>query len=430
MRVVIATIAENAHLQGMVPVGWALRTAGHEVRVVSQPRLVDAVAGSGLTAVPVGRDRDLWRVMNTYRVLDGLRERAPLFGRADRPAEEITWEYVRDGYRRVVPWWWRMVNDSMMDDLVAYCREWRPDLVIWGPVTFAGAVAAKVAGAAHARLVWGADKFALMRGHFLRLRDEQPPEEREDALAGWLGGRLARFGERFSEDLACGQFTIDCVPGSLRPGAGAGLTRVPMRYVPYNGRSVLPGWLRTPPERPRVALTMGISAASRQDEHMGTGQALLDALAGLDVEVVATLSARQQAELARVPDNARLVDYAPLHALAPTCSAAVHHGGWGTLATLTACGVPQLMLPNLLDQPLLTRAVARQGAGLALSEEETTAANVRAGLERLLADPSFAEAARRLRAEVLAMPSPNQVVLELERLTEEHRSRLTAGARR
>ncbi|WP_101788004.1 activator-dependent family glycosyltransferase [Nonomuraea indica] len=430
MRVVVATIAENAHLQGMVPVGWALRTAGHEVRVASQPRLADAVAGSGLTAVPVGRDHDLWRVMNAYQVVDGLGERAPLFGRAGRPAEEITWEYVRDGYRQVVPWWWRMVNDPMIDDLVAYCREWRPDLVIWGPVTFAGAVAAKVTGAAHARLVWGADKFALMRGHFLRLRDEQPPETREDPLAEWLGGRLARYGERFSEDLACGQLTVDCVPGSLRPGFGADVPRVPMRYVPYNGRSVVPDWLRRPPERPRVALTMGISAASRQDERMGTGQALLDALSGLDVEVVATLSAKQQAELTRVPADVRLVGYAPLHALAPTCAAVVHHGGWGTLATLTACGVPQLMLPNPLDQPLLARAVARQGAGLALAEGETTAAHVRAGLERLLAGPSFAEAARRLRAEALAMPSPNEVVPELERLTEERRSRTPAGAPR
>ena len=46
---------------------------------------------------------------------------------------------------------------------------------------------------------------------------------------------------------------------------------------------------------------------------------------------------------------------------------------------------------------------------------------VREHLLRLLGEPSFAEAAGRLRAEIEAMPTPNELVGELERLTAEHR---------
>lgn len=39
MRVLLTAFAQDAHLNGVVPLAWALRTAGHEVRVAaSRPR--------------------------------------------------------------------------------------------------------------------------------------------------------------------------------------------------------------------------------------------------------------------------------------------------------------------------------------------------------------------------------------------------------
>ena len=37
-----------------------LRTAGHEVRFACQPKFASVVTQAGLTAVPAGRDGDLW----------------------------------------------------------------------------------------------------------------------------------------------------------------------------------------------------------------------------------------------------------------------------------------------------------------------------------------------------------------------------------
>ena len=181
----------------------------------------------------------------------------------------------------------------MIGDLTSFCVEWKPDLVLWEPITYAGAVAATVSGAVHARVMWSVDVFARMRGHFLRLQGEQPPGEREDVLGRWLGARVGRYGGEFSEVLTTGYFTVDSVPDSLRLGSGLGfdlgLDYVPMRYVPYNGRSVVPGWLREPVGRPRVALTLGTSAIDRFDGYGVSVGDVLEALSDVDVEVVATL---------------------------------------------------------------------------------------------------------------------------------------------
>ncbi|WP_188193702.1 activator-dependent family glycosyltransferase [Nonomuraea sp. SYSU D8015] len=415
MRILIATQAERSHFFSLVTLAWALRTAGHEVRVASQPELTDAVADTGLTSVPVGHDHKFRHVMK--RVADA---EWPRFDMTVERTGDVLWEYLRDGYRRVVPWWWKVVNEPMIADLVAYCRQWRPDLVLWEPTTFAGAVAARACGAAHARLLWSLDLFARMRGLLLESMAAQPATEREDVLADWLGGHMARYGGQFSEDLTTGHFSIDYLPASMR--LEVGVRQVPMRYVPYNGPAVVPQWLRTPPERPRVALTLGNSWATRLGRYAVPVPDILDALEGLDVEVVATLSAKQQAELPRVPDNARIVDYAPLHALAPTCQVVINQGGPGTVFTTAHYGVPQLILHyNWFDEPLLAKGITALGAGLAVPDTKVTADGVRERVARLLADSSFAAGAGRLREELAAMPSPNEIVPELERLTAEFR---------
>lgn len=66
------------------------------------------------------------------------------------------------------------------------------------------------------------------------------------------------------------------------------------------------------------------------------------------------------------------------------------------------------------------------GAGLCIDPEDLTPQGLRAALVRVLEEPSFRAGADRLRREVVATPSPADIVPVLERLTAEHRSRGTA----
>ncbi len=414
MRVLFATQAERTHFLGLVPLAWALRAAGHEVRVASQPHLESVAAGAGLPFTAVGRDHHFARISR-----DGRADRHLDFDMAEDRDEVLTWDHLLQGYRGVVTWWWRTVNDPMFDDLVALCRQWRPDLVVWEPSTYAAPVAARACGAAHVRHLWSVDLFSRVRRTFLARMGEQPASRREDPLAEWLGARAARYGVDFSESLVHGQATVEQVPAPLRVDTPPHLEYLPVRYVPYNGRAVVPDWLRTPPDRPRIGLSLGTTAALRLGGYTVDVATLLEGLADLDVEVVATLPAREREKLGAVPGNARLVEYVPLHALAPTCAAMVTHGGPGTVLTGLAHGVPQLLSPNarMFDIPVLAGLVEGAGAGRVVDPDRLDAATVTEGVRALLEDPRHAKAAHALREWMDAMPAPADLARTLTRLT-------------
>ncbi|MFE1878081.1 activator-dependent family glycosyltransferase, partial [Streptomyces sp. NPDC059496] len=398
-------------------------TAGHEVRFASQPKFTPTITQAGLTAVPVGRDRDLWQLLARDPAWLGDLRRGGMptpYDATTSPADEVSWEYLSEGYARQVKRWHMVSNAPMAAPLAEFARSWRPDLVIWDPLTYAGPIAAKACGAAHARLIFGTDMYGVTRDHFLRLAAERDPGDRADPMRDWLDWNARQYGAGFDESMITGQFTIDLVPECLQQRAD--LTYVPLRHVPYGGPAAVPGWLGKQPDRPRVALTLGLSTVGHGGEYAAHVQGVLDGLGELDVDVVATIAESEQRKLTRIPHNARVVPFAPLDALVATCDAVVHHAGFGTLATTALRGLPHLMLPWDNDGPALAGAVARAGAGLVLNPKEATAAQIRDGVRRLLEEPRFREGAAALRDSMLAMPSPNDLVPELERLTASHRA--------
>ncbi|RKT54691.1 activator-dependent family glycosyltransferase [Saccharothrix australiensis] len=420
MRVLLITHPGNTVFYPLVPLAWAFRAAGHEVRVASNPEFADTITLAGLTAVPVGRPGRAAQSAEEPAEGDVDTGLNPPYDAAEDPAK-ITWEHLRDGYREDVPWWFTAFTAPILADLVAYARWWRPDLVVWEPTSYAGPIVAGACGAAHARALWSLDVFGVTRGHFRRLRDGRPPEDRDDALAESFTRYGRRYGVGFTEDMATGHFTIDLLPPSL--ALPTDLPRVGVRFVPYGGSASVPRWLWAPPERPRVAITLGSSLLSERPAEYGFDlQDVLDSLADLDVDVVATVADRERALLRRIPPGATIVPYVPLHALAPTCSAIVHHAGIGTLATTSFYGVPQLALPWEFDEPLLARNLAAQGAGLAVDPAGTTAGDIRENLLRILREPSFKHSAERLGEEMRTMPSPLEAVREIERRTAAHRT--------
>jgi len=419
MRVLFTVSPGTTVFNSMVPMAWALRTAGHDVRVASQPAFADEITQAGLTAVPLGRDLGIPRLLLAMGMdsaaLEVARRGLPdPYAVLDEP-DSTDWDRAHRAFTEVAEGA-RFETFAIMSALVDFVRDWEPDLVVWEPFTPAGAIAAKACGAAHARLLYGVDVYAFARRHFLSIQNG-----RNDPLKDWLGGYARKYGADFSEDMTVGQFTIDQIPASLQTESDLHYLRTP--YIPYGGAAVVPRWLQLPPERPRVALTMGLSATGYFSGYTVNVQDILDSLADLNIELVATVAEAEQAKLARIPDNARLVPYVALHALAPTCTAAITHAGFGTLTAFAPYGVPQLTLPFHFDEPTLGHRLAAQGAGLNLDPTQVTGANVREGVLRLLNEPSFTTAARRLQDEIRALPSPNDLVPEIEALTRKHRTR-------
>ncbi|MEV0321983.1 activator-dependent family glycosyltransferase [Streptomyces sp. NPDC050658] len=434
MRVLLVTIPWRSHLHLVASTGWALQTAGHEVRVASGPELTDVITSSGLTAVPVGSDEPIMAKLEALQDAEVLAKVEELAASGDlltdmsenRP-EELTWERLRWAYRMYRKTHAAM-NDSMVEDLVEYARWWQPDLVIWDWLSYAGSIAATAVGAPHARMPIGLNVEAQMRANYLRVRAQQPEQDREDPLGEWLGEWAGKYGKPFSEEMATGHFTIDQMLGSMV--LESEVPHFPVGYVPYNGPSVVPDWTRSDPGKPRVLATFGVSlehAERHQALTVEQLQGMLDSVADLDIELVLTLPESLQKALDRVPANTRMVEFVPLHVIIPSCSAVLHHGGIGPFLDSIAHDVPQMMVSRVLPDigergPRLEAA----GAGLWIpgdDPEELSGPRIREHLVRLLDEPGFREGAGRLRAELAAQPAPAEAVRELELLADRHRPR-------
>nr|AHA81994.1 Arm25 [uncultured bacterium] len=426
MRVLFNTFAASSHLYPMVSLAWALHAAGHEVRVASQPDLVDTITRTCLPAVPVGEALEMARQMQEDTSWRDEDSRAGMDLTENRP-EMLTSEFVT----RTLDWhlaniFKHLNTDSVLNDIVEVAREWGPDLVLWDSMTFSGPVAAQACGAAQARFLFGQDFIGRMRDHFHRLVGEQPPHLRRDPMADWLGPVVARSGGHFTEELVVGHFSVDATVPWLR--LPVDLEYVPVRYVPYTGAAPVPEWLPERPARPRVCLTAGLGGREVMGEEWIPYSVLFEAVADLDIEVIATLDAEQLKTVNAIPDNVRVFDFFPLNVLVPTCSAVIHHGGGGAFALALAHGVPQLVMSTELYWDAIDKAreLAERGAAIYLEPDGLTAEVLRDSLVRLLEEPSFRTGAARVQADFLATPSPNEIVPRIEALTAKHRVRKSA----
>jgi vancomycin aglycone glucosyltransferase len=84
-------------------------------------------------------------------------------------------------------------------------------------------------------------------------------------------------------------------------------------------------------------------------------------------------------------------------ALFPRLAGIVHHGGAGTTATAARAGVPQLVVPHLLDQFYWANRIASIGIGpQAVARRSLTASRLAAGLIAMTTNTDMRDAARAL----------------------------------
>ncbi|MGW6055060.1 nucleotide disphospho-sugar-binding domain-containing protein [Streptomyces sp. NPDC055189] len=416
MRVLFTVYPATAHVHVLVPLAWALRNAGHEVYVALHPDAQELVTHAGLNAVPVGSPDHLWQIIEANKnaeMLGTLDDSLALdLDRADR------WEEQWSRLTRILS-----VYLPVLPDLVDVCRRWQPDLVLWDPFCIPAAVAARVTGAAQARLLWSRDNMGWLFAKSRERRASGTSGLGEEPGRTLLEPMLTAHGLDYDEELLMGQWTIDPSPSGMR--LPLDLTYLPMRRIPFNGTASTPAWVYEKPDRPRVCLTLGIGGRGRQlfqESGVSLGS-LVEQIARLPVELVVTADAEQQATVGTVPENVRMVDYVPLNTLLPTCSAVIHHGGGGTFAASVAGEVPQCVIPmQFWTEREIGEYVVKRGAGVLLDSGEISAEGVRREVEQLLADPSYQEGARELHREMRDTPSPADVVGSLEELVGQHRA--------
>lgn len=187
-----------------------------------------------------------------------------------------------------------------------------------------------------------------------------------------------------------------------------------VRYVgpqiadPNWAQSWTPPWPATD-TRPLVA--MGFSTTFQN--HAAVLQNVIDALAPLPARVLITLGGSIKANELGTSDNCVLVESAPHSAVMRDAALVITHGGHGTVMRALLSRVPMLAIPHGRDQNDNAVRITERGAGLSLMPNATVE-EIRAACLRLLNEPSFKTAAKRLGDLVANEAENSTLVKELE----------------
>jgi len=366
-----------------VPLGRALLAAGHRVMVATGADLAARVASDGFEMAPAGPT-----------VMEGA------IGAMGDPVaaaapEDEPWHFGGAMFGGVIA-------PAKLPMLREIADEYRPDLVVHAPVDLAGPLLAAERGLHAANYGFGQLLDPQLMATFA---ERVAPLWRDaglepDPYAGIYRGRY-----------------LDPCPPSLRLDRSpvAGDTEPIRPDVPGDANAALPAWVEFLGERPVVYLSLGTVPFFNQPDKFTT---LLAELAHEDIDVVVTVGElNDPAAIGTQPPNVHVERWLPLAPLLPRCDAVVCHAGSGTTLAALTSGLPLVLVPQGADQFVNAAACEKAGVARVIRPDGMSSAAVRDAVIGVLR-PGSAEqdAARRIGAEIAAMPSAADVAQHLEQL--------------
>ena len=185
-------------------------------------------------------------------------------------------------------------------------------------------------------------------------------------------------------------FTTDAMVGSL--------DRFPSHYR-FVGPSISDRPESTPFPWERLANSRRLLISMGTVNALASGRFYATAVEALRDEPEQMIIAAPDLE---APPAAIAQSYVPQLALLPKLDAVICHGGHNTTCEALANGLPLVIAPIKDDQPIVADQVVAAGAGIRVKFGRVQAPELRAAVRRILDEPSFREAARRIQVSFAA----------------------------
>ncbi|MFF7244362.1 glycosyltransferase [Embleya sp. NPDC008237] len=181
-----------------------------------------------------------------------------------------------------------------------------------------------------------------------------------------------------------------------------------------------PAWAGdlTLPDGDAPLVLVGLSSSFMKQRNLL--ERIADALGTLPVRGLLTTGPAVDPASVRAPANVRVVAAAPHRLALRHAAVTVTHAGHGTTVKSLAAGVPMVCVPLGRDQIEVAAHVRLAGAGVTVGKGSSARTIARA-VERVLNDPSYRSAARRMASAISAETATDRAVVELEALASPNR---------
>jgi UDP:flavonoid glycosyltransferase YjiC (YdhE family) len=402
MRILLVSHGTRGDVQPIVALGLALKARGHLVQVVAPANFVTWVRSYGLDIQSDGIDvEDLLRSSGT-----GL--------------QTLRWQmkYLSDTTPRLF-------------EPVARASE-GCELIICAGIQFAAASVAQWRKVPYAH--------ALFCPCVMPSSATPPPNVHKQTLPHWINKLLWQVGGPLA-DLA-----LRGVINRGRATLGLGALDNPISQI-LKGRTILAAdrdLAPLPEDAPAGALSTDawvLDEAGTLDDrvdaflqrgsapvYIGFGSMIAPRAPELIVQTLAAVRAvGRRAVIAggwaaleahvQEADDVITIDNVPHSLIFPKVAAAIHHGGAGTTTAAARAGVPQVLLPHLLDQYYWAHRIELLGLGpRGLPIERVTIAALCERISRGVSDPSIRDRANKLGPLVAARNGVTDAVEKIEAL--------------
>jgi MGT family glycosyltransferase len=398
-RFLFAVPPLHGHVNPTVAVGAELTARGHRVAWVGPPAVLTPLLPAGAEVLPAGAE------LGTDAV---SLERDRAAGMRGPAAFQFLWEdFLLPLARLTAPG----VEDA--------AATFGPDVLVADQQAIAGAVTARRHG-----IPWVTSAttpaeltrpFELLpkvgewvRQHLVDIQLELGVPEAE-----------ARVGDlRFSDQLILA-FTTELLMG---PAAGAVPPSTAFVGPAFGARprSVEFPWSWLDDGAATVLVSLGTVNADAGARFFGAVVEAVDGLrvtapGGGDRPVQAVLVA-DPAEFGALPANVLVCRSVPQLELLPHLDAVLCHAGNNTVCESLAHGLPLVLAPIRDDQPIVAEQVVSAGAGERVRFGRVRAVDLARVLTEVLEDPSYREAAGRVRASFEAAGGAGEAATRLEEL--------------
>lgn len=423
-RILIHTLREHGHVLPTLKLARALTAAGHEVEYLLTPSWEKFAAAQGI-------------VMRSY--LDDIFPAAAeaAWTQMGREAREA------DAARRIAA----RVEFIVGGGLDAVYRAAAPDLILGDVYDVSIPIVARRLGLRVALLspscfqgrepgvpplcsdvAWGREEadHAAAEAAWLRLAEERR-RATDDWYPGYVEALLTAYDFPRSELSWDGAIAPDfprlpqlilCPRAFEFPRALPPRCHDDIASVTIGEETVEPSLREWLERRPLIYCALGSQGLWRPQHHALYEEVLTLAARRPELTFVIACDAEAQARYGeRAPGNARVVGWAPQHALLGAASAMISVGGMGSIKECMWHAVPMVLVPqfNPYDAQGNAARVRHHGLGAVLAAEAPMGRGLESAIDRALAG-AFAPALARMQEHMRAVEAGDRGVVLVERL--------------